>query len=303
MLNKSELASLLELFDDSNIPEPTLDFHVEKISGSQRDKLILEIIKRTYHADLKPSGEHRIPDWEAGWSENLAKYESGGQLSQLVPGYFSSNTVIRLAGDLYKASTSLVEPELLGTLIYDLLKKFCASATHIYEFGCGSGNNIQTVRRALPNAQIVGLDWAIASQKIISAVAERGDINNLTGHNFNFFKPDYSFELSSSGAVFTCAALEQVGTNWYPFVDYLLAAKPGIVVNIEPISELLDGDTLLDALSIEYARRRNHLNGYFEGLVELERSGKIKILFKKRSTLGSIFLNGYSVVVWEVCSK
>ena len=301
MLSKAQIASLLELHDANNIQEFTSDFSINKVEVAERDRLILDIVQRVYHGNLRRSGEHRFPEWEIGWSENLEKYMSEGDLEALVPGYFSTNTIIRLGGDLYRASSSWAEPELLGVLIFDILKNFCTSLTHVYEFGCGSGNNLRTIRRALPDTELTGLDWATASQRIISVISEKKDIDRLNGRLFNFFDPDYSFKLSNSGAVFTCAALEQVGSNWRPFVDYLIAMKPGVIINIEPISELLDEDKLLDFLSAEYARKRNHLCGYFDGLLELEKTGQIKILHKKRSSLGSLYLNGYSVVIWEVC--
>ena len=300
-LPKEKIAELIGLMDVNLIHSLRRDIYIEELDKGERDTIILEIVEKVFKGSLKGSGEHRHEDWEKGWGENLENLKRSNMLESLRPGYFSENRILRLSGELYRASHPDVEPALLDLVIVDLLRKFCSSSTHVYEFGCGSANNLKSIRKSLPDVKITGLDWAIASQEIISLLRESGDLGSVDGRSFNFFEPDYSFSLEGKSAVLTCAALEQVGDRWQPFVNYLISKKANYVVHIEPISELLNEEFLLDNLSIEYASRRNYLSGYFSGLVELERAGTIKILFKRESMLGSKFINGYSVLVWEVC--
>ncbi len=117
--------------------------------------------------------------------------------------------------------------------------------------------------------------------------------------NFDFFKPDYDITLVKNAAVYTVAALEQTGTNYKKFVDYLLKNKPSVVVHIEPMPELLDSTKLLDYLSIQYMNKRKYLRGYPDYLEALEKKGKIKILEKRRSGIGSMMIDGYSIIVWK----
>ena len=107
------------------------------------------------------------------------------------------------------------------------------------------------------------------------------------------------FLLPAGTGVLTVASLEQVGDRWRDFISYLIGQRPKICVHIEPVSELLDSKILLDNLSIKYFEKRNYLNGFLTGLRELEESGKVIIHRAQRTGIGSLFIEGYSIVVWE----
>lgn len=119
-------------------------------------------------------------------------------------------------------------------------------------------------------------------------------------HRFDFFEPDNSFEIKDKSVVYTVAALEQVGDNYKKFINYLLEKKPNICIHFEPISELLDENKLNDLLSIQYFKNRNYLNGFLDYLKLLEQQNKIKIIDQRRIYSGSYFIEGHSLVVWEV---
>jgi hypothetical protein len=300
ILDKYELVTQLKLFDAENIKYAGTGFELKRVEGVERDTLILQIIDMIYHTPLKESGAHRQAEWEIGWGENLEKLKVSENASSLVPGYFSVNPICRLGSELYRANSPAVEPALLRVLQIDLLKKFSPNASHVYEFGCGSGNNLFNIREALPGIEITGLDWARSSQAIISQMIKKGLLDHVASKYFNFFEPDYTFDLLPGSTVLTCASLEQIGDKWEAFLKYLLNKSPKIIINIEPISELLDLDNLLDRLSCEYGKRRKYLHGYYGGLLDLARQNKINILHSGRSALGSKYINGYSIVIWEV---
>ena len=100
-------------------------------------------------------------------------------------------------------------------------------------------------------------------------------------------------------AFLTVASLEQVGTNFRSFVDFVLTSQPKVVISIEPMQEFLDPNHELDNLSILYCLKRNYLSGYFQYLLELEKQQKIYIHNSRRSYFGSPYIDGYSVVVWS----
>ena len=301
MISNDKIAKLLNLFDPSNLSYANQDFKINNIDNKIKDELVLEIIKMVYHSPLKESGPHRLPEWEKGWSENLEKLNQTEDLSSLIPGYFSNNVICRLGSEFYLAESPQTEPDLLRVVQIDLLKKFSLFASHVYEFGCGSGNNLRNIRDALPGSKIIGLDWAKSSQEILNKMIDKGLFSNLEAANFNFFEPDYNFHIEDNSTVLTCAALEQVGEKWELFLDFLIKKSPSLIINIEPISELLDNSILLNFLSSEYGKRRNYLKGYYHGLLELENNNKIKIVYTNASALGSKYINGYSIVVWRVC--
>jgi hypothetical protein len=62
---------------------------------------------------------------------------------------------------------------------------------------------------------------------------------------------------------------------------------------------MLDENVLVDHLSIQYFKKRNYLDGFLDGLRKLETEGKVNIIDTKRSHIGSLFIEGYSIIVWE----
>jgi hypothetical protein len=143
------------------------------------------------------------------------------------------------------------------------------------------------------------LDWAASSQKIIRRLARNGVDRNIFAHRFDFFDPDNSFNLEKNSIVYTSASIEQTGTQYKRFLEYLLRQRPALCIHIEPIAELLDENHLLDYLSIQYFKKRKYLSGYLDHLRKLEKQGQIKIHRAQRTYIGSLFIEGYSVIVWS----
>ncbi len=273
------------------------DFLAQKVSDQEKDKILLKIIKAILDPEIIKAGKKRQEQWEKGWSENLDAYkkQAGGSI---IPRYFGKYDVIRWKQQFFHPVSANFEYNMLAVLQYWLFDKYLRSSSSIYEFGCGTGHNLERVREINQKAEIWGLDWAHSSQEIIEKMSlEKSDFK-LKAKNFDFFNPDTNFNLNK-GSVFTVAALEQVGENFDKFIDYLLANKPEICLHIEPIAELLDPDNLVDFLSIEYFKKRNYLNGFLSKLRELEKKGKIKIHKAQRSFIGSFYIEGYSVIVWS----
>ena len=95
------------------------------------------------------------------------------------------------------------------------------------------------------------------------------------------------------------ASLEQIGDNFIKYVNFLKKNKPELVINIEPINELMNQDLILDYLSVKYSQKRNYLEGYFSYLKLLEKKKIIKFLEIKKSHFGSLYINGYSILAWK----
>jgi hypothetical protein len=82
-------------------------------------------------------------------------------------------------------------------------------------------------------------------------------------------------------------------------IDYWATNKASIIVNIEPMSEPLDDHELLQYLSIKYFERRGYLKNYIVKLKSLERDGKVVIHEIVRTGIGSLFIEGYSIISWS----
>lgn len=278
----------------------SFEFNYQKLSAQETEKVLIDIVGVLLHSDLDKSGKERLEIWDKGWRENLDLVNQ--QLfntNNLIPKYFNKYGILRFSNKFILPKSNNFEYNLLGVIQYRLFDKFLRDVDAIYEFGCGTGHNLLKVREINKGAKIVGLDWATSSQSIIKNLSENLNDKNLQAHNFNYFDPNYELEIDSNSVIFTVASLEQVGSKWTDFVNFLLEKKPKLCIHIEPIEELLDPNNLLDYLSIQYFHKRNYLKGFLTGLKKLEDMGKIKIHSAQRNHIGSLFIEGYSVVIWS----
>lgn len=263
------------------------------LNKKEEEQAIIQMLEIILDKSVPFSGAHRHKQWEKGWGENL---ESGDG----VPKYFGKHKVNRLNGKLVIGKSKTYELDKLYSLVDSLGKKYLKNMEHIHEYGCGTGHNLWRMKAINPDAILCGLDWTKSGVQMVKS-------QGFDGFVFDFFNPPVTpvnFYKGKKVGVYTVASLEQTGENYKKFVSYLLKTKPEIVVNIEPIPELLDSTKLLDYLSIQYMSKRKYLKGYLTYLEELEKKGKIEIIEARRSGIGSFMIDGYSVIVWKpICKK
>lgn len=273
------------------------DFRYRVLSEWERDEIFLDVFK-ALSRQLEVAGAHRIKAWEEGWSETLADFRTSNfDLSTLVPRFVRPDAVIRLDGNYIRTAAADFETGFVTVLRRWLFDHWFKDADHVYEFGCGTGHNLVELAQQFPDKHLHGLDWATASQQIIY------EINNIYGFGiecdqFDLMSPNSGYVLEPGSGVFTVGTLEQMGTNFGPFLEYVLKGRPNICVNVEVLSETLDQDNLFDYVAARYIEKRGYLNGYLKQLRNLESEGQIEILQVQR-TFGSLFHNGYEFVVWR----
>ena len=269
-----------------------------ELSSDERDQEIIKVLD-TLEGPLVEVGPHRNLDWERGWNENLEHYSQGPSAEAIIPRYFNKISLIRWQQRWIKPLNPKMEYEILGLLLDWLFELHLVDQKSFYEFGCGTGHNLIRAREQFPELELWGLDWARSSQELINKIAlDTGD-KKLHSHHFDYFNPDSEIRLNSNAAVFTIASLEQTGEDFVKFIDYLLANEPEIVVHVEPIGEMLNPRNLLDNLSVRYFRKRRYLNGLATHLEDLASEGKIEIIQKQRSFVGSFYIDGYSIIAWR----
>lgn len=277
----------------------TFDLQYEIPTKEERDNIILDILN-TLNTPLETAGKHKLEKWEKGWFENFELLKQHKDVSSLVPKYFGKHKIARWKGDFIKCTTDYFDYKLHIIIVDAILNEYVGTKfTHLFEFGCGPAYHLLRFREFNKDINLVGLDWATSSQKIIQEISELGIANKITGYNFDYFNPNYNIEIPSNTAIFTCASLEQVGENYKDFVNYIIDKKPDLCINFEPLAEVLDKNSLVDNLSILYFEKRNYLKNYLTYLKELETQGIIEIIKEQRLYGGSYFIEGYPIVIWK----
>ena len=287
----------LSLFIKNKIKESDLRYSFP--DTQQRDDVLLKIIKYLLSDDIIYAGSHRKNQWEDGWAENLNEYIKSRDIEAIVPKYFDKYGFQRLKGKLIIPQSDNFEIGLVKIFQYIIFEKYLINSKNVYEFGAGTGHNLLRVREINKNASLYSMEWTKSGVEIINSVAKNLGDNKLSGICFNNFIPDYNIKLQPDSHVYTFAALEQLGDNTDNLINYWITNKASMVINIEPMAEPLDESELLQYLSIKYFEKRGYLKDYIKKLKLLEKEGKIIIHDVIRTGIGSLFIEGYSIIAWS----
>ena len=275
------------------------DFRYKKVEGKERDKVLLDVLKKIESGQLNVVGKEKKDVWEKGWSENLQNFkERSYDINELIPNYYRPDRVLRIYRNYASTADPNFEFNFFKVFRLWLFKKYLKDVESIYEFGCGPGHNLVALAELYPEKEIHGLDWAVASRDLANKIAEVHKYN-ITGHLFDMFSPDETLEITNNSAILTFGALEQLGRDYESFLQFLLKKSPILCLNVEPFHELYDKDNLLDYVAIKYQEKRRYLSGYLDRLWQLENEGEIEILKTQRMLFGSLYYDGWSFVIWK----
>jgi len=273
------------------------DFRFRIAVGAEREKCLLRAHKTLYN-DLKVSGEHRKQDWEKGWRENLNEYvQNDIDSNSLIPKFVRQKEYIRFQGNYIYPANPNFETAFVTVLRNFLFEKHFKTFDDICEFGCGTGHNLIHLAKLWPEKKLFGLDWAESACELIDIIAKTKQLN-LESKKFDMFYPEWDKTLGPETAVFTIGAMEQLGTRFSNFVDFLISKETGICINVETIYEMYDQDSLFDLVAAKYLEKRNYLQGFYGHLKKMESKNKVRIL-EARRTFGSFYHDGYSYIVWQ----
>lgn len=288
-----------DIVDDCRTLITQYDFRYRKLEGAECDLVLLNVLKRIDTGQFAPAGKEGKARWEKGWSENLQSFlEHDHDLSMLVPKYIRQNQPLRLDRNYIISSDPNFEHKWYEIFRLWLFRTYFDDVETVYEFGCGSGFNLVAMAKLYPEKELYGLDWAAASQDIITELAKTYGWN-MKGRRFDFFSPDESLKINDNSAILTIGALEQTGRDYEPFLHYLLKTSPKLCVHVEPILEWYDENNPIDHAAIKFHKQRKYWEGFPNRLKELANEGKVEILKEKRSCFGSLYIEGYSQLIWR----
>lgn len=275
------------------------NFNYEVPQGAKRDKILLEILKKIESDKQIIGAKERQGIWHNGWAENLNNFvKSGYRLDALVPRFIRSNQAIRFNQNYIKPANSNFELDYLSVFRLWFFKKYFQKVVSVYEFGCGTGFNLVALAKAYPDKLLYGLDFVQSSTDLVNKIGQAHKLK-LQGRIFDMIKPDKDFKLSKNSAIFTFGSIEQLASKFEAFLQYLLIQRPSICVHVEPAIELYDENNFVDYLAIKFQGKRGYTHNFLPRLRELDKKGKIKLLKVKRLFFGSLYMEGYNLIVWR----
>lgn len=275
------------------------DFTYRKIDGKERDEVILNVLKKIESDTQKIGAPERECIWEKGWAENLKEFvESNGDLKKLVPKFIRSNQSIRLNQEYITPSNPNFELDYFSVFRLWIFNEYLKDFDNIYEFGCGTGFNLVVLSQLYPKKNLYGLDFVPSSVNLVNKTSEMYGWN-ISGYLFDMISPDEKFEIKNNSAVFTFGSVEQLASKFDAFLQYLLKSKPKICIHMEPTIELYDENNVIDYLAIKFHKKRGYTENFLTRLKELEDQGKIEILKVKRLFFGSLYMEGFSYIIWK----
>lgn len=275
------------------------DFRYRQLTGNERDHVLLAVLKKIETDQQIIGAPERQITWEKGWEENLRDFiNSGYDLNKLVPRFIRLNQPIRLNQEYILPSNPNFELDYFSVFRLWLFKKYFKDFDSIYEFGCGTGFNLVVLAQLYPDKKLYGLDFAHSSVDLVNRI---GEIYHwkTSGRLFDMLSPDESLTFDENSAVFTIGAVEQLAGKFGPFLQFLLRHSPGLCIHVEPTIELYDENNLVDYLAMKFHRKRGYTENYLARLRELEAQNRIELLKVKRPFFGSLYMEGYSYVIWR----
>ena len=276
-----------------------VDFRYNVIEKEKRDLLLLEVIKKIDQDVQIIAAPERKQRWEEGWAENLKEFtDHDYDLNKVIPKFIRPNQPIRLGNNYIQPSNPFFELNYLKVYRQWVFSKYLADFDSVYEFGAGTGFNLFALSELFPDKDLYGSDFVSSSVDLINTI---GRVKNkkIQGRIFDMIHPDHSFHLAKNSAVFTFGALEQLAGQIEAFFDYLMAQPIGLCFHIEPVIDLYDQETLFDYLAYKFHKKRGYTQNLLGTIQRLEKEGKAKIIKVVRPRFASLFMEGYSLIVWH----
>lgn len=275
------------------------DFSYRVPQGEDRDRIILEVLRRLEADSQKIGTRERKEVWERGWREALDEYVSSDFASpRVVPKFIRSNQAVRLNGQYVLPSNPNFELRFVEVLREWMFRRFFANVEEVHEFGCGTGFNLVSLATIFPEKRLFGSDFVSASVELVKQIASNSRLA-ISARMFDMISPPDDYELTPGSGVFTFGSLEQLANRFECFVDFLLDHRPGVCLHVEPTVELYDKCDLVDHLAICFHRKRGYTEGFLPRLNALAAERRIELLRVTRLNFGSLMMEGYNLIVWR----
>ncbi|MCK4793635.1 MAG: hypothetical protein KAV87_58440, partial [Desulfobacteraceae bacterium] len=119
------------------------DFRYSILEGEERDKVILDVLRKIESDQQVIGAPERRDIWQKGWRENLQDFvESGYDLNKLIPKFIRPNQAVRFNRNYIMPLNPNFELDYYSIFRLWLFTKYLKEFKNIYEFGCGTGFNL-----------------------------------------------------------------------------------------------------------------------------------------------------------------
>lgn len=267
------------------------------IKGLERDKVLIQILKRIRSDHQIIAGKGRTKKWHEGWGEALSLYKKSNSLT---PKFYTAreNKYFRLNGELIKSKSPNFEVDMVNLFRNWYFKKYFKNINNIYEFGAGTGHNMVELSKIFPDKNLYASDFVPTSVNLLKLVSKKKKMK-MKCFQFDMAKPNKKLEIKEGSAIYTSGALEQLSGKIYDFINFTLSKKPKIVIHVEPAPQFYDTKKLVDFTADFFQRKRGYTDNLLDYLTLLERKKKIKIIKKMKSPFGSLMIEGYNFIAWR----
>ena len=300
-LNKITKKDLLTYFevDEQLLSKDVIDF-LDKLFPIEYNELNFEEYQEYMTLVLQILNKLSFDiDFDRNWIvilQNIVDKQKKDVVNSLKPTWFRNDKFYVIDKKFCTTNTEVLDWKYQLAVRNIIFSKYLFDVENVYDFGSGSGINIYLINQLFEKIKLHASDSSKVSVEILE------ELNNYLGIDVGYdmidIKNKIDIDIKPNSAVITTSALEQVGGDIDSFIDFVLEKKPKRVINIEPILEFSHNNEF-DNLMKLYCEKRNYLKYYYSKLLQLERENKIKILFKKRTRVGGLFIEN-SVIVWEV---
>lgn len=273
-----------------------------RVLGEDEARVLAADVEQTIATKpLRQSGDPAADVWQQGWGEVAARLRGEPVTpDSLRPGYFRDERHFRLDSRYVEALAPLVEYRTSIAVRQLIFARFLADAPRVVELGCGTGINVLLLARAYPAMQVIGCDWAPASQDIL-ALMEREHPGRIAGARFDMLTAEGwdGSAIDGASVVLTVHALEQLYVNWRTCLDFILARRPRLCLHVEPLIELYDPANEDDARMLRYHRKRRYLEGFLPEMQRMAAAGEAEIVDLRRVAFSGLYHEAYSILAWR----
>lgn len=303
-LTVDDFKYLFGMAEDEAFEMPTIklinemNWNYRIANNQEKDEIVDKIFKRIFEHDFSKAIDHNSDRWVKGWGENLDEFKKNKDIKSLTPKYIRPGQPLRLNGKFIFPDDPNFELNWYFVFRDWFARKYLKNFDSIYEFGCGSGHNIKYLSSIFPEKNFYGFDWVQPSVDILNEMSQDNDLH-IKGDIFDFFNPNYDLSFDNNSAVITMGALEQTGSEYSEFIDFLLVKKPDSIFHVEPFFEFYEKDNVVDYTAVRSHKVKNFWIGLPDYLKKIDKDNSITVEKKHRVKFGSLILEGYSQLFWK----